>query len=293
MESIVIYHSNILKYGGIETFLRIFCQQISKHFHVTLLFSAIEDQTQLFEYGCSVQKYIGQPISCDYFISASDWGKIPFQHVTAKKVIQMIHADFSKVNHKHTPHPKITHYVSVSKAIQESFPRSSDVIYNLIDTSVPKIKKVRNARLKLVTCSRISKEKGIQRCIELAKTIKRAYQWDIYGEGGLLPQMKELAKGTNIKFHGYKKDCTEVIAKADFLVQLSDTEGFSYTIQEALYQQTPVIVTAFPVAYEMVEDKKNGYILDFDNLFCTFGKLTPKLYKGKSTPLDWVKYLKS
>ena len=55
------------------------------------------------------------------------------------------------------------------------------------------------------------------------------------------------------------------MAKADYLVQLSDSEGYSYSIVEALSVGTPVICTEFGVAKEQgVENGKTGFILPFD-----------------------------
>ena len=46
-------------------------------------------------------------------------------------------------------------------------------------------------------------------------------------------------------------DITDYIADADYLVQLSNTEGYCYAVAEALTLGTPVIVTDLPVFREM------------------------------------------
>ena len=59
-------------------------------------------------------------------------------------------------------------------------------------------------------------------------------------------------------------DIRDYIADADYLVQLSDTEAFSYSILESLCLGTPVIITPIPSSIEMgVKNGLNGYILDF------------------------------
>ena len=59
-------------------------------------------------------------------------------------------------------------------------------------------------------------------------------------------------------------DIRDYIADADYLVQLSDTEAFSYSILESLCLGTPVIITPIPSSIEMgVKNGINGYILDF------------------------------
>jgi hypothetical protein len=55
------------------------------------------------------------------------------------------------------------------------------------------------------------------------------------------------------------------LAKADYLVQLSDSEAFCYSMVEALELGTPVITTPVDVLDEIgIEDGVNGYIVPFD-----------------------------
>lgn len=122
--------------------------------------------------------------------------------------------------------------------------------------------------MKLITCSRISKEKGFNRVIKLAQLLNDnniEFTWDIYGEkrGHFWNSIKNKIP-LNVYFHGYKENVNEEIKEADYLVSLSDTEGFSYSTYEALSLLTPCIVTDYPSAKEQITDGVNGYILDFD-----------------------------
>jgi glycosyltransferase involved in cell wall biosynthesis len=54
------------------------------------------------------------------------------------------------------------------------------------------------------------------------------------------------------------------IAEADYLVQLSDSEGYCYSIVEALSVRTPVICTDIPVLKEIGVNENNSYILNMD-----------------------------
>lgn len=72
-------------------------------------------------------------------------------------------------------------------------------------------------------------------------------------------------KNKNIVYMEPRLDIRNYIADADYLVQLSDTEAFSYSIYESLLLKTPVIITKIPSSIEMgVQDGINGYLLDFD-----------------------------
>lgn len=122
--------------------------------------------------------------------------------------------------------------------------------------------------LKLITASRVSKEKGFNRLIKLANLLNEnniSFTWDVYGEkrGHYYNSIKNNIPD-NVVLHGYKGDIKEEVKQADYLVSLSDTEGFSYSTYEALSLLTPCIVTNYPSAKEQIKDGVNGWILDFN-----------------------------
>ena len=64
---------------------------------------------------------------------------------------------------------------------------------------------------------------------------------------------------------GLVMEAKEYFPLADYIVQLSDSEAWSYTMLEALSQNIPVICTPFPSALEMgVEDGVNAHVVPFD-----------------------------
>ena len=84
------------------------------------------------------------------------------------------------------------------------------------------------------------------------------YEWRIFTNDSL-PIPNE-----NVIYMKPRLDIRNYIADADYLVQLSDTEAFSYSILESLCLGTPVIITPIPSSIEMgVKNGINGYILDF------------------------------
>ena len=293
---VIIYHSNYHKLGGVETFVRMFCKRLSKHVDITFMFHKGDenDMTEIKQF-VKVEKFTGQFVSCDVLVLGSAWGQSITEHVNTEIVIQVIHANLESYAisgaFKLIPDKRANYYVSVSKDVQGALKRlhniDSTVIYNLID-NVPQFPKNKNKVLKLITVSRLSPEKGIQRCVDFAKLIPYDYEWEIYGSGEVKPDVR----GTNIKYMGYKQNPYKEIAEADYLVQLSETEGYCYSINEALQQKTAVLLTPFPSGFEQVEDGVNGYRIpfnlkgiDFDNI-----KKVPKLkkFKEKSTEQDWI-----
>lgn len=133
--------------------------------------------------------------------------------------------------------------------------------------------------------------------LKLAQEFKKAnikFRWTIFTDLNLYGK-----KPFNLEEVIYMKpshDFMDYIAEADYGVQLSDTEGYSYFINECLQYETPVICTNFPSAYESVEDDINGYILDMDLKNLDIDKIVNNIpkdfkYKEKCSEKDWIKLL--
>ena len=89
-------------------------------------------------------------------------------------------------------------------------------------------------------------------------------------------------------------DIVDYIANADYYVQLSDAEGYCYSVVEALSVGTPVIVTDFKVAREIgVKDGVNGFVLPMDMSKVPVDSIYKGVKKFKYTPLEdcWDKLL--
>lgn len=133
--------------------------------------------------------------------------------------------------------------------------------------------------------------------LKLAKRLKEKeikFRWTIFTDLNLYGK-----KPFNLEEIVYMKpshDFMDYIAEADYGVQLSDTEGYSYFINECLQYGTPVICTNFPSAYESVKDGINGYILDMNLSNLDIEKIVNNIpksfeYKEKCTEKDWIKLL--
>ena len=118
--------------------------------------------------------------------------------------------------------------------------------------------------INLISATRLTPEKGYNRMVTLAEALDKAgipFHWDVYTDAS--ERIEPFNKSVSILQQ--RLDILDFIAKADYLVQLSDTEGYSYSIVEALSVGTPVICTALPVAEEQgIVNGKTGFILPFD-----------------------------
>ena len=133
--------------------------------------------------------------------------------------------------------------------------------------------------------------------IKLAKILKEnniRFRWTIFTDLNLYN--KKPIELEEVVYMKPSYDFTDYIKEANYGVQLSDTEGYSYFINECLQQGTPVICTNFPSAIESVENEINGYILDMELKNLNIDKIVnniPKNFKyiEKCTIEDWTKIL--
>lgn len=265
---IILYISNFNKIGGVEKFVINFYKRIA---NVQVLYD--NGTPEIGEKINWKQRY-----SCDIFISASAWGKSAFDIIDAKAYVQMVHADYRVVisgwafNYK--KHPKTTHHVCVGEIVKESFeiatPYKCDaIIHNLLDNTIQLEKKKKNKVLTLITCSRLSGEKGFGRMLTMAKqmdALGMQYVWNIYGDDSAdfgKKIVKSFSDCPNVFFKGITTEPFKEINKSDYLVQLSDTEGFAYSVYEAMQVKTPCVITPFASGNEQIQHGINGYIVPF------------------------------
>jgi glycosyltransferase involved in cell wall biosynthesis len=280
-KSLIIYISRYNSIGGVERFVENFCKRMNNHYDITLLFDWAESNSLLLEMSDFVnikkldhkEKY-----KCDYFINSTAWGYEPYNHIQAKKQIQIIHADFTHVianwDFQYKKHKNTTHHVCVGELVKKAFeiatPYKCDkIIYNLLDNTIKLENKPKNDKLTLITVSRLSGEKGFDRMLQFAKLLelnKIDYIWNVYGNknNDYNNAIVNKFKGTKVQFKGVIRNPFPEINKADYLVQLSDTEGFAYSVYEALQCKTPCIITPFASGNEQIKDGVNGYVIPFD-----------------------------
>ena len=306
---IIIYQSNIIEIGGVETFTYNLTKALSNYYDVLLLYKKCHPK-QLYRLMQEVEceEYNPQKqYECDICILASSWDGYP-DTVKAKEYIQMIHANYKEANkifkYNYVPFKKTTKHLAVSKMVKEVFEEmygyKCDLMYNLLD----EIKETKPI-LKLLSATRLSAEKGYERMLKLIEELKKRnikFRWIIFTNKDTY-NIKELDI-EEVVFMKPRYDIWDYIKEADYVVQLSDTEGYSYTINEALQYGTPTITTAFDSIYESVEDGVSGYILPFE-LFSTgtkeewdkyLDKIVNKIpkdfkYEPKCKIEDWLKLL--
>lgn len=255
----VFFFSNINAIGGIETFFWHLAREY-KDWDITIVYRTGDpQQIRRLEQFVRVVQYTGQKIVCEkvFFNYNTDI----IDSVEAKEYNLLLHADYKAQNIRPLPvHPKINHYYACSDLVKETFEEISGVkVETLYNPFIPE--KPRKC-LRLISAQRLTAEKGKDRIDILANALTKAdipFTWYIYTNSN-----SQFAN-PNIVLCKPKLDIINDIASADYLVQLSDTEGYSYSIVESLSVGTPVIITDIPVAKEIgVVNGKNGFIVPFD-----------------------------
>ena len=253
----IYYVGTLNVIGGIETFLYELVRKY-KDRDLTIFYDVIPDiQLDRLRRYVRCIKYTGQHIKCKkaFFNNCVD----AIDNIEADEYIQFIHGDYKGLGWVPKTSDKITKYYAVSQTACDSFKeltgKDCSVCYNPITLDKPK------RVLKLISATRLTKEKGKNRMIRLANTLTKAkipYIWVIFTDD------VDAIDNPNVCYMKPTLEVRDYIAQADYVVQLSNTEAYSYTILESLMMGIPVIVTPVHSFYEQGINENNSIVIDFD-----------------------------
>lgn len=253
---VVFYYNWVQQIGGVETFFYNFCQKMSEYYDIAIIYDRCDImQIQRLRKLVPCYRVGDHIIKCDTLIINGIFDKIP-QKVIAKRKIRLVHTcKIERYGIISVPND-CDEKIFVSEASRESFGETGKVISN-IPGEFDKEK-----ALILLSATRLTNEKGYDRMLKLAERFRKnniPFLWLVFTaiNDKTFPEGFVKLKPT--------LDIKPYIAKADYLVQLSDVEAFCYSLQEALQLKVPVLCTPFEAIKEVgVEDGKNGYILPFN-----------------------------
>lgn len=169
----------------------------------------------------------------------------------------------------------------------------TDIFYNLINLN--EILQLSKEDLKwenpnathICTIGRLEFEKGqdiipyiVKHIVDKGIDIK----WHIIGDGALKKEILDIIKVLHIEkyivFEGFQKNPYKYLNRCDIYVQTSRQEGFGITLLEAKILNKPIVTSNFPVAYEHIDDKIEGLIVDFNSE--SFGEAIISLIEDKA-----------
>lgn len=258
----IIYISYISEIGGVETFAYELAKKYKDRDVAVVCKTIDKNQLKRFSEICWVYRHTDQVIRCKTAIINYDVSIINYIEEGAD-IYQTIHADYEHdfYKNKFPQHDRIKAYIGITQHIVDSFKRctgNSNIILGYNPLTIEPTKPY----LTLVSATRLTSIKGKDRMIGLANALDKLkidYVWYIFTND------TDAINSPNVLYMRPRLDVHKWIEKADYVVQLSDTEACSYTINEALYRNVPVIVTPLPYLEEIgYKDGKTGYTVRFD-----------------------------
>lgn len=206
--------------------------------------------------------------------------------IKADKYISFIHSDYSCFggNTKHNINilSKYDEIALVSKSCKKIFDTmvehlsyKSTVVYNLIDeegvlsqaNENPKV--YDKSKIQLVTVSRITHEKGIDRLVKAFSEVHKRYsdrfQLNIVGDGKMYNEISSLISQLNLNdsvfLYGEQPNPYRYMKNADILVISSYQEAAPMVIGEAYALNLKVLSTQTSSAFEMIS-KEQGWVCE-------------------------------
>lgn len=253
----IFYFDRLNKIGGVETFF----YEIAKKYcdnDITVFYSYGDiNQIRRLKKLIRVKKYTGQTIKCKN--AFFNYNLRPIDNIQAEKYYEIIHANYKNLGVYPHVHPKIDEYIGVSQNVCDAFTELTGLpctlCYNPITIEKP------NKVLYLISATRLTREKGKDRILKLAQALDKAnipYIWTIFTND------TKAIQHPRIIFMESQLNIRDYIVKSDYVVQLSDTEAYCYTMIESLLLKVPVIVTPWPILKELKINEQCGFILPFD-----------------------------
>lgn len=259
----VFYLHNFNVIGGVETFI----YEIAKKYHkydITVIYQDGDiKQVRRLEKLVRVHKwrkgYIKcKKIFCNYECDILDW-------VDAEDYVRIIHAMY--ITNKISPsiHPKITSYLAVSEPAAKEWYELTGLKARVCKNPLSLTEEEKQEPLQLISCTRLTAEKGKDRMIQLSYELDKAginYIWYVFTND------KNAIDNPNVVYVTPRlnvRPFIQAIRGKGYGVQLSDCEGDCYFTRECEAFGVPLIVTPVPSFKKQgLVDGINCYYVPFD-----------------------------
>lgn len=249
----IIYFNTIHTIGGIETWI----YNLGKRYEFSVVYDkANEKQLKRLEsIGIETIKNVGQSIECNTLLFMLYDNNA---NIKAKKRYLFIHGLYN-TKEEVGDIPVHDEIYAVSKTAADKFYQATGiktkVMYNPVDIET------KQEPLILGVFSRLSKEKGKDRIIYLLDKLnehKKDFLMLIFTDLPFdYPDNRVIFMKPTLNNIGWMKKC-------DYILNPSDTEAGSYTLQESLKLGIPLIVTKLDILKEFNINESNAKILEFD-----------------------------
>lgn len=260
-----------MKIGGIETSFFLLAQYLrSKGYEVGVRYSVIAPM-QLERYKkAGIDIKLQRPELCDILFIGSVWRR-PKQ-ITAKVIVQQVHADWSDEFWKDSPEARrllksadieTDVFAPVSKSaasfVAENVTKPI-IVMNNIAPEASKIEAKQNSGLTIAAFTRMSTEKGLNNYEALRDRLR---------ELNISADLRVYTNGTAPEgWTAYEPvpDIRTELSDINFVASLADTESFGYTIAEANSCGIPCIIKRTNSTGEFFDDRSNIIVDDVSTL---------------------------
>lgn len=283
----VFYFHKINPIGGVESFF----YYLSKIYKDIVVFykEADDKQIERLAKNIEVHKY-KEPIKCKNFFCNYGYDI----EVEADNYYHMVHYDAMNVGFTPMVNDNFK-YIGVSKVACKSFEEKTgnkcELIYNIVPIKKKGLEKYKD-KLHLISCTRLTSEKGGSRIEKLANMLDKLkidYKWTIYTNKTRYPFSSK-----NIEIKEQSLNLYDEIEKSHWLVQLSSCESFGLSVCEALILGTPVIITDLEAFKEIgCKHGENACICNLDMNNVDLDLIVKGINKFNYTPpkSEWSKFL--
>lgn len=283
-KKVVVYADYVARIGGIETALFCLAREF-KDRNITFIFkkASIEQVLRVAQYRPVIFDDGKMEIKGDIVIMEGyNTYKFVKDRVKADKIYQRCHADWETLNGivKKT---EIEFYKDMT--VLAGSEQSQKGLLPIKSINVPVIPpRKQNSDFRLfLTLSRLSGEKGGKYIISMAKRFldaNKSFLWLICGTPDT--QLRQMAKNLPIIFLEPTIKNELMLKNADYLVQMSDSESYCYSVHTALANGIPCLCSDIEPFMSIIKDGENGYIversmntLDIEKIFNNVPKFKP------------------
>ena len=302
MAKILVQMTYLNNIGGIETALETLVRTF-KDEDITVLVNARADGAQ--EQIKRLERYCKVIFDNEYqtvyeadvaLLFTPIMQSVPLDNIKARKIYQFVHSDIKGLmrhpqwqSFAWKPDARISKVIAVSETAKKGLKEALGVD----SVVVPNIFEPRKLPTTFLFISRATMEKGLDKALELANRFDAAGKDYVLLIASLVDPYGSywppINNNPRIIYLGASIHNPVFYRCADYVIQMSTSESYCYTIREAMAQGCAVIGSKIPEIEKVVKDGVNGYLLnddlsnlDIDKIFNEVPK--PNGYKEKLSP---------
>ena len=263
----IFYVRNIHPIGGVETYVYELAKKYKDYDIAVVCKTIAPEQKKRLKQFCKVYVHDKEPIQCNVIITNWDTSILDYVNEDAKKYT-VLHTDYSNETEiKGLPKDRddIT-YIGITESSKKAFEDITGITRTILCRNPLEIEEDKHL-LTLVSATRLTKIKDDGRHLKLAEALERQninFIWYIFTTDEY--KTNPIWSNKNVVYMKNRLELGEFLRKADWYVQLSSCEGDSYSLKEALYRDTPIVVCELPYFKEIgIKDNENALFYNIDN----------------------------